>query len=127
MYSGICTVCCQVNHSINGVGGATRINCYNIYHNFSWLWFACKNIPANANALFYFGKRYIDMIHYLENFTDYRKPHNLQKFDKNYNALVTVDPKARRHPCVQAKKFLAIRVKKRDRCRYKNVPRNMPL
>ena len=56
------------------------------------------------------------MIHHLEKFpTSAQSAHNLQKFDKNPDTLIAVDPKTRPPPmCHVKKKSLATCAKKKE-------------
>jgi len=77
---------------------------------------------------YWFQKGYIEVIHHLEKFpTSAQSAHNLQKFDKNPDTLIAVDPKTRPPPMCHVKKKSLATCAKKKRCRYKNILRCMPL
>ena len=54
------------------------------------------------------------MIHHLEKFpTSAQSAHNLQKFDKNPDTLIAVDPKTRPPPMCHVKKIIGYLCKKK--------------
>ena len=65
---------------------------------------------------YWFQERYIEVIHHLEKFSiSAQRAHNLQKFDKNLDTLITVDHKTTPPPiCPDKKKIFGRLRQKRD-------------